>query len=455
MTIVRMAHISMQSTDSAYQQRQDAIRVFARATIRDYAWVTGTEANTTANSLIYQHEAQDADYRYVRGGDCWIAVKESRIASGFKAQWNQVVKGKAHQFPNRGVLRVTFTDVELGEVTVLASHFQTKRTSKRRPADNKRLADKVGAEARAHGAGDGIVFYGADTNITDRTGDTFKGEPLTSCWDELKKWPGTGHDNIDVIASYDADKNVTCTGARVLDDSDIQLFTDHFLIEAVYAVSPKPRPKPKPNPDVPHVGRKFVPPKRPVIGGVPRKHSGTDNKDGGINRIVVHSAVIQGKPGAADQLGRMNATSTTGSWHYATDSEHAVQCSWDSYVCWHAPPNKHSLGVEMADWPKPWPSGSQTKAWWTKLTKSWRWRTPYHSKMLRVTAELVAELCLEHDVPIQFLSVKMLKNGQRGITIHANVSKAFKQSTHWDPGAWPRIRFMRMVRSHAKQCQQS
>ena len=40
-----------------------------------------------------------------------------------------------------------------------------------------------------------------------------------------------------------------------------------------------------------------------------------------------------------------------------------------------------------------------------------------------------------------------MKAGKRGVTVHAVVTKAFGQSTHWDPGWWPRRKFMRMVRA--------
>jgi len=456
----RIAHISMQSTDSPSAQRADARRVFSRARTRDYAWITGTEANSSLNATIFREEAEKAGLRFVRGGDVWIAIPEARvISSTFEDEFYPVVTGRGGSkpgphFPTRGVLRATFKDRVLGQVTVLAGHFQTKRTSKVRPADNVHLTEKVGELAKRFG-GPGKVWYGGDQNLTDRLVDTFKGQPLTSCWDELKQWPGTGHDNIDVIASYDGDAEVKCISGRVFNDTDFPLNTDHFLLEAEYEVAaPHRRPITTPKPPEKTVKR-FAPPAPDVVGGVPNKHSGTDNKDGGIDRVVIHSAVIACKPGAARTLGKMNQTSNTGSWHYAVDPVEKIQCSWDSFVCWHAPPNKHSIGIEMADWPTPWPAVKLTKVVLNKVTKSWRWRTAAHSAMLRNTAELAAELCLAYDVPIRFLSVADLKAGHKGITIHANVSKAFGQSTHWDPGAWPRFRFMRLVKAHAKKLQQS
>lgn len=193
----------------------------------------------------------------------------------------------------------------------------------------------------------------------------------------------------------------------------------------------------------------FPIPTPPAIGGRPRVHSGLNNKP--IHRIVIHSAVMACEPGGARKLGLMNQTSTTGSWHYATDPAEAIQCSWDSFVCWHAPPNLHSLGIEMADWPIPFPQGKRTKQWWWKLRRSWRWRDKNHKALLQVTAKLTAELALGYGLPLAFLGPKQLLAGHEGITVHANVTKAFGESTHWDPGAWPRKRFMRLVHQYANE----
>jgi hypothetical protein len=55
-------------------------------------------------------------------------------------------------------------------------------------------------------------------------------------------------------------------------------------------------------------------------------------------------------------------------------------------------------------------------------------------------------VCAAYDVPVVFLTPADLLAGKHGITTHANVSLAFGESTHWDPGFWPQYRFMRLVR---------
>lgn len=193
---------------------------------------------------------------------------------------------------------------------------------------------------------------------------------------------------------------------------------------------------------------KFPAPNPPVVGdGVPNVYSAGDNTP--YDHVVIHSAVMPCERGAARKLGQMNQTSTTGSWHYATDPFEEVQCSWDRIVCWAAPPNPRKIHIEMADWPKPWPVGEHPPSWWVKFKRVWRWATPNHRRMLKRTARLTAELLLAGDLPLRFCTAADLKVGKKGWTTHAEVTQAFHQSTHWDPGAWPRRRFGRLVHKYA------
>lgn len=192
------------------------------------------------------------------------------------------------------------------------------------------------------------------------------------------------------------------------------------------------------------------PPSPPVVGGHPANHSGTGNHP--YTRVVIHSAVTPCRRGMARRLGAWNAEgSTGGSWHYATDPGEVIQCSYDSYVCWHAPPNLHSLGIEMADTPGPVPGDKRGTAAWKAARRSWRWVRADQRAMLRLTAHLTARALLAEGLPVLFVSARGLRKGRRGVTTHANVSRAFGQSSHWDPGFWPRRWFMRMVRAEARR----
>jgi len=178
----------------------------------------------------------------------------------------------------------------------------------------------------------------------------------------------------------------------------------------------------------------FKPPSPPYLG--PAAHtSGPGNKP--INRIVIHSTVSPCVEGGARSIAAYFRSSRSGgSAHYVVDPGEVVQVVYDSIIAWHAPPNTHSLGIEMCEYPAP--------------NKS-RWGKPNQQEMLKRTARLTAQLCLAYNVPPRFVGVIGLRAGRRGITTHNMVSKAWHQSTHWDPGGWPRREFMREVRRIVKQ----
>jgi hypothetical protein len=193
-----------------------------------------------------------------------------------------------------------------------------------------------------------------------------------------------------------------------------------------------------------------IDPPSPVYLGPPARSSAGSNKP--IRRVVIHSTVSPCEPGGARNIAAyFRSQSAGGSAHYVVDPEETVQSAYDSVIAWHAPPNSGSLGIEMCDIPGPVPNEKPGSARWKALKRSWRWARPEQRAMLKRTARLTARLCLAYDVPVQFVGPRELKAGKRGITTHANVSAAFKQSSHWDPGFWPRAWFMRMVRAEAKR----
>lgn len=193
--------------------------------------------------------------------------------------------------------------------------------------------------------------------------------------------------------------------------------------------------------------RRIAPPEPPYLGP-PDKSTPGSNKP--ITRVVIHSTVSPCKPGGARQIAAyFRSASAGGSAHYVVDPAETVQAAYDSVICWHAPPNPGSLGIEMCDIPGPVPNDPPGSARWKAARRSWRWARPEQQAMLKRTAELTAHLCLAYDVPIVWVDALRLRGGGHGITTHAEVSKAFGQSTHWDPGFWPRRRFMRLVRKAA------
>ena len=210
---------------------------------------------------------------------------------------------------------------------------------------------------------------------------------------------------------------------------------------------------------------KFRAPAPPYLGPAAHTSPG-DNKP--INRIVIHSTVSPCKAGGAEDIARyFRSKASGGSAHYVVDPGTVVQVVYDSKIAWHAPPNPHSLGIEMCDMPV-----LNSKAhWWMpkaqrtgakpivhgKRVRPLRWIEPQHRAMMKRTAKLVARLCLAYGIPIRTLTDAELrawdKAGRKaalgGIVTHAQMSRVFKKSTHWDPGEWPSALFMRRVRKAA------
>lgn len=159
-----------------------------------------------------------------------------------------------------------------------------------------------------------------------------------------------------------------------------------------------------------------------------------------IRRIVIHSTVSPTESGGAKDIAAyFRSEKAGGSAHYVVDPYKVVQVCFDNVIAWHAPPNKGSIGIEMCDMPD--------------ANSARRWQDADHRLLFRQTAELVAELCLAYDIPPWYVGPVGLLLGRKGVTTHASVSKAFRQSTHWDPGQWPRKAFMQAVRAHIKLLQ--
>jgi hypothetical protein len=108
-----------------------------------------------------------------------------------------------------------------------------------------------------------------------------------------------------------------------------------------------------------------------------------------------------------------------------------VQCVKETTIAYHAPPNTGSIGIELCD-PQTGPSS--------------RWGDAGHEAMLRLAARLVREVAARWKVPLKRLTVADLKTGKHGICGHVDVSNAWHQSDHSDPGSgFPWDHFMTLV----------
>jgi hypothetical protein len=243
---VRILHASCQFSDTRAEHAHDARAIFAHARRSGIELVSGTEAG--GNSLSWQIPKAARAHGYaieLRGGD-WVAVdREFGIVDrrGYVPVYAGLSRpARLGGHGPRGItwIRVRPRDRRIAPAVFYgSSHWLTRRSLRASGLrSNRRLARAVGRWAADHGRGDALVFYAADVNEDDRRRDVFARGPLTTCWDELRKWPATRSSGrtIDVIASLDWDDRVSCSGARRLDDRDLFLFSDHAAIEAGYRV---------------------------------------------------------------------------------------------------------------------------------------------------------------------------------------------------------------------------
>lgn len=154
-----------------------------------------------------------------------------------------------------------------------------------------------------------------------------------------------------------------------------------------------------------------------------------------ITLVVLHDMEYPERLVAAENVARYFAGGHVRvSAHVNVDSDSAVRCVADRDVAWHAPGvNRKALGIEHAGYAR------QTAA---------EWADAYSSRMLHRSAVIVADWCKTYGVPVRYIDAAGLVRGEPGITTHDAVSKAFRQSTHWDPGPhFPMGNYLNLVRA--------
>lgn len=141
-----------------------------------------------------------------------------------------------------------------------------------------------------------------------------------------------------------------------------------------------------------------------------------------IDLIVIHDMETPEDARRAETVSAWFAGSSAprASAHWCFDPDSAVRCVLDKDVAWHAPgANNNGLGYEHAGYAR------QTRA---------EWMDKPSLATLRVSSRQAAIDCKKYNIPVRYVDAAGLLRGERGITTHLQVSKAFKRSTHWDPG---------------------
>lgn len=144
-----------------------------------------------------------------------------------------------------------------------------------------------------------------------------------------------------------------------------------------------------------------------------------------VRLIVVHTMESPEKPGTARAVAKWFASQAApkASAHYCVDGVEVVQSVKETDVAWAAPgANRDGIHIEHAGYAR------QTLA---------DWSDDYSSQMIRISAQLAAEIALRWDIPAKRLTVAEVADGKtRGFCGHADVTAAFKvKGGHTDPGA--------------------
>jgi N-acetyl-anhydromuramyl-L-alanine amidase AmpD len=158
-----------------------------------------------------------------------------------------------------------------------------------------------------------------------------------------------------------------------------------------------------------------------------------------IDLVVLHTMEYPELPESAEWCANYFAKpgAPEASAHYLVDADSVVQGVKDEDVAWAAPGANHN-GIQIEH------------AGYAKQTKK-DWSDDYSQRMLRRSAKLSARLCRKHRIPVRWISPSQLRSGRRGLTSHANVSAAFKKSSHWDPGPnFPVTAYLALVKAELK-----
>lgn len=146
----------------------------------------------------------------------------------------------------RGVASVTIRPSSQPREVVSAcvAHWLTERVDTADQDQRVALTEAMAESVRHLAAGRRVAFWLGDTNNPDRPSSfssvdkALRKGDLTSCWDELGRYPDThGDHTLDVVGSYDPDRRVTCLRARHWP----RMSSDHRPVSAVYDVRTQQR----------------------------------------------------------------------------------------------------------------------------------------------------------------------------------------------------------------------
>jgi len=143
-------------------------------------------------------------------------------------------------------------------------------------------------------------------------------------------------------------------------------------------------------------------------------------RPGRVKWIVIHTAECAETATAGSAVAGYLVSAGRASAHFVVSATETIQQVRLEDTAWAAP-GANELGVQIELVGRASQGASE-------------WSDPYSTALLARAAELVALLCDGLAVPARFVAQQELRQGEPGITTHAEVSRAWRRSTHTDPG---------------------
>jgi hypothetical protein len=155
-----------------------------------------------------------------------------------------------------------------------------------------------------------------------------------------------------------------------------------------------------------------------------------------VQLIVIHTTEGSSHSQSAEDGAAYDARRTDGtSAHYFVDNTSTVQCvrTADQAHTARGEGNRRGIHYELCG------RAGYSAAWWADN---------YAEAMLRRAAKQAARDSKKWDIPVRHLTVAQVRDGVKGFCSHHDISRAFQQSDHTDPGPnFPWSRFLDMVRA--------
>lgn len=159
-----------------------------------------------------------------------------------------------------------------------------------------------------------------------------------------------------------------------------------------------------------------------------------------IRGVCVHCTATSDSARGAEGTARyFETTERQASAHWVGDSNSGINCVHESDTAYAAKGvNADMLHAEIVG------REDQTEA---------QWLDRFSLAALHRAAAKVAYWCRKYAIPARYLTLAEIKDGKaRGLTFHADVSKAIPSTGHTDPGPhFPRAKFLDMVKAEIKR----